>query len=131
MKFLENKRNVIILVASLAILVIAFLYRKELKNLFKPGGIDENTDTCGTKSNPSNEGKVQSKGFPLKLGSKGENVKRIQRIINDKISANIVFPYKPDYLPEDGNWGAKTDKAALKWLKTNSITEEEFKWKMF
>ncbi len=62
--------------------------------------------------------------FPLKKGSSGSYVKKIQEWINKQ--ADIVFvgplfavPGIP--LVTDGIWGSKTD-AALKYISENSVT---------
>lgn len=58
-----------------------------------------------------------SAGFPLQTGSRGENVKTLQRTLNSKINAGLVV---------DGIFGAKTAAALQKAIGKSSITQMDF-----
>jgi len=61
---------------------------------------------------------IANSGFPLQSGSRGENVKRVQAFLNQKLNAGLVV---------DGIFGPNTLKA-LKALNGNSsVSESEFK----
>ncbi len=62
--------------------------------------------------------------FPLKRGSKGDEVLKLQKLIN------LILPYYPGIriarLDEDGNWGTKTNTALKALGVPVVITEEQY-----
>lgn len=55
--------------------------------------------------------------FPLKRGSKNELVKNVQTFLNWKYKAGLTV---------DGDFGAKTETACIKFFKVNSISRQLF-----
>ena len=64
----------------------------------------------------TNEASLSTSSFPLKMGSRGDNVKKWQTYLNGK-GADLVV---------DGVWGPKTEAASLKYQQLNSISEYYF-----
>lgn len=63
--------------------------------------------------------------FPLKYGSKGDNVKKLQIYLNSKGCYSIGdAPCLP--LVVDGVWGPLTQNAVMKVIKDSSITQAYF-----
>lgn len=59
--------------------------------------------------------------FPLKYGSRGEEVKNLQRWLND----HVIIPYA--LLTIDGIWGNNTDAAVRRTLNVTEVTEAWYK----
>lgn len=61
-------------------------------------------------------------GFPLKKGSSGERVRKLQAHINKMWG---LTPVSRDYMPlaEDGIFGVKTEAACKLFLGTESVSE--------
>lgn len=59
--------------------------------------------------------------FPLKQGSRGEEVKNVQAWLND----HVIVPYA--LLTVDGIWGDKTNAAVQRTLNTTQVTEAWYK----
>ena len=55
--------------------------------------------------------------FPLSQGSRGPEIKAVQKYLNSHYNAG---------LDEDGIWGSKTNAALLKYEKTTSVSKAEF-----
>jgi len=55
--------------------------------------------------------------FPLTMGSRGSEVKSVQKYVNGKGESLVV----------DGIWGPLTDAAVLKVLKVSSVSQELYK----
>jgi hypothetical protein len=72
------------------------------------------------KKNKSTGGLNIESGFPLKMGSRGENVKKLQRYLNNKM------PSPMKRLEIDGIFGELTEKALLAVANKNEINEREF-----
>jgi peptidoglycan hydrolase-like protein with peptidoglycan-binding domain len=56
--------------------------------------------------------------FPLQIGSRGENVKKLQSFLNQKINAGLVV---------DGVFGSKTAEAVKKAIGSSQVSESMFK----
>jgi peptidoglycan hydrolase-like protein with peptidoglycan-binding domain len=56
--------------------------------------------------------------FPLQIGSRGENVKKLQSFLNQKINAGLVV---------DGVFGSKTAEAVKKAIGSTQVSESTFK----
>ena len=64
--------------------------------------------------------------FPLRYGSCGKNVAALQRLLKLKFNAELSVSGKTEN-DFDGKFGNLTQAAVLKFLKTNSISEVDFK----
>lgn len=108
MNFIKNltaKQWIIIAVVIIIIIVLIYYFNK-------PKTITTTTST--TTIIPSN---TATNGFPLQMGSRGENVKKWQKYLNTKGAG----------LTEDGIWGPLTEAASTKYMGFNSVTEVYFK----
>ena len=111
-----KKKKLIYLIAGLVILaVVIYLYIKYRQSKpFIPSTPEENAKTSTDLGGTSTPTATDS--FPLKFGSKGLRVKRLQTWINEQ--ANLMQAKNLGYVPNiplaiDGVFGSKTD-AALK-----------------
>lgn len=101
-KNLDTKHWVLILLILVVIVLIVVYYKNKNKN-------------TGT-----NEPELSTK-FPLRKGSSGEEVIKIQQYILSK---------NPGLLPKygaDGIWGSETESAVVQLFGKNEITEVEYK----
>lgn len=124
----KKNNNMLIIAVGTGVIALGYFLYPTLKNLFRKKGssteIDtteteittapglpttgtETTETTGTK--PTNEFSQR-----LTKGSKGDNVKRIQTIINDVASLRKQNEINGVNLPLkiDGNFGVNTEKVA-------------------
>jgi hypothetical protein len=90
-------QTIIILIVVAIIFGVLFFKRDAI--------IDKIIPPVEPSENEESENKVYDDNFPLHEGSKGEKVKRLQKIVNKKTNAG---------LNEDGSWGAKTNSAFRK-----------------
>ncbi len=73
--------------------------------------------------------------FPLKIGSKGENVKRLQAHLNGRIeSSNKLGEGVPTWtmlplLTVDGVFGEKTELEVLRYYSVKEVSQELFNLK--
>ncbi len=105
-----NKKKIIIIVV-IALILGAILYFI----LRKPKAPDASTATPG--STP-----VDSGVFPLKLGSKGSEVKALQSYLNNKYGASLVV---------DGSWGPATGAAVMQFLNRDNVSQAVYdKWNL-
>ncbi|MBI3136044.1 MAG: hypothetical protein HYZ14_15310 [Bacteroidetes bacterium] len=63
-----------------------------------------------------------SAGFPLKRGSRGEWVKKIQQLLIQKYGSSILPKYGAD-----GTWGSEMETALINKGLPNQITEQQIK----
>ncbi len=79
-------------------------------------------DTTGTKSSKSKStSSGTGDGFPLKKGSKGDNVRQLQQALIDKYGSSILPKYGAD-----GDFGSETQNALKKKGLPTSISESTF-----
>jgi LPXTG-motif cell wall-anchored protein len=92
-----------------------FIVKKRKQKQSLQPGLPVNESTNGNfkpvASNP-----VKS-DFPLQIGSRGENVKKLQTYLNQKVNAGLVV---------DGIFGAKTAEAVKKAIGTDKVSQEMF-----
>lgn len=99
-----NKKKILFIVAILAVIAIALwlIFRKP-----KEIALIEGQPAPVIK-------------FPLKLGSSGYGVQQVQKYLNSKYSAGLKV---------DGDWGPKTNDAAILYLKRDNVSEDVYiKW---
>jgi peptidoglycan hydrolase-like protein with peptidoglycan-binding domain len=95
--------------------VLFYFWRKKQK------AAEEENDT--TADNET----VVNANFPLKKGSKGEYVRRLQQHLNNSLKNNFVLYIS--YLEEDGIFGAKTEELLYTFYQVKKVSEEMFKQK--
>lgn len=98
---LDTKTWILILIILVAITAIVIYYKNKNKDV-------------------TNESELSSQ-FPLRKGSSGEEVRKIQEYILTK---------NPGLLPKygaDGQWGSETESAVVQLFGKSEITEVEYK----
>lgn len=107
------KKKVFIFITIAVVAVVIFLIirnRRRQQEEVTTGAITAGGSTSGTGSTTSM--------FPLRKGSRGEKVKRLQHFYNYSFRGELV---------EDGIWGSKTDAAVKSKISTGgSITQAQW-----
>lgn len=122
------KKNTIIalIVAVLAVAgTVVFLWQYDKKQNAAPEAKSEPTKPGTTPAKPKQPVSV----FPLKQGSKGEEVKKLQRKLNEYSDYYyFTMTVKPPYqkLTVDGDFGEKTAANAKVILGATSITKQQY-----
>lgn len=108
---MKNRGWIIGAVIMLLAAVLVFLLRKKIF----PGLYGTETDDTASGTGTASE-------FPLKSGSRGEKVKKLQAHINKMWG---LTPVSRDYMPlaEDGIFGVKTEAACELFLNTKTVSE--------
>lgn len=116
-KTLKKNKQALIMGLVLIALVIAYIKRDDLQHFFRKSEKmhfkSEENSTNFTHFNTTND-------TILKKGSTGEQVRKLQQLLNDKHGKS-----KPQILPlliEDGNFGPKTETMLKKWTGKTSIS---------
>lgn len=106
---MKNKKIAIAVIGGVATVGLGYLVLSLLKK--KPATFGEViTDTKETIVNAPKSitamvtGSYKDIGFPLRKGSGGENVRKLQRFLNDSANYNLVV---------DGKFGEKTELAVI------------------
>lgn len=117
--FLANNKVLTGIILFIAIAVTLWLIFRNKNNT--------NSLPITTPSNNANTGSnapaPDSDAFPIKKGSRGDNVRRLQ------VALNFIDP--SDSITEDGVWGTKTNNKVLTTLATTeygdgpSLTEQQ------
>ena len=129
----KKNNNMLIIAVGTGVIALGYFLYPTLKNLFKkkgssaeidtteteittaPGLPTTGTETTGTtKTETSGTKPINESSQRLTKGSKGDNVKRIQTIINDVASLRKQNEINGVNLPlkVDGDFGANTEKVA-------------------
>ena len=150
----KKKNNMIILAVGTGVIALGFFLYPTLKNLFKkketseeidtieietttaPDQSTSGTETKGTEKKETIKPKIDEFAQRLTKGSKGDNVKRVQTILNDVASLRKQNEINGVQLPLkiDGNFGANTEKVAkaifTKYKESGYITvnQARSKW---
>jgi hypothetical protein len=150
----KKNNNMIILAVGTGVIALGYFLYPTLKNLFKKKGTSEEietteteittapspstsgTETTGTEKKETVKPKIDEFAQRLTKGSKGDNVKRIQTIINDVASLRKQNEINGVQLPlkVDGDFGANTEKVAktifTKYKESGYITvnQARSKW---
>lgn len=150
----KKNNNMIILAVGTGVIALGYFLYPTLKNLFRKKGssaeIDtieietttapdqstSGTETKGTEKKETIKPKIDEFAQRLTKGSKGDNVKRVQTIINDVASLRKQNEINGVQLPLkiDGNFGANTEKVAktifTKYKESGYITvnQARSKW---
>jgi peptidoglycan hydrolase-like protein with peptidoglycan-binding domain len=115
---LQKNKQVLIYGLVLVALVIVYFKRNTIKDFFSKSTSSPATNaanpTPSISSNTANNDSILSKG------SSGEQVRRLQELLNIKHGNNK--PQIIPYLVEDGKFGAATETMLKKWTGKTSIT---------
>lgn len=113
MKKTQNKvKPVVIVVGGVAtVALLYFLYRFLTK---------EESGMVGEDPKKNNNSFCKHKGFPLRYGSCGDEVKDLQRLLNRIIRPPLTL------LKVDGKFGKKTEVASKKELGSKSVSTALF-----
>lgn len=104
----------IIIVTVLLAVVLGLVFFKD--KLFGRNTQPAASETDGSKGDPSASAPV----FPLKKGSQGEEVRKLQHYLNSCLSYYLVLTP----LDEDGVFGAKTEGMCLTVTGSREISQE-------
>jgi hypothetical protein len=88
------------IIAALVLIIIYIVWRARKKNTPVEQIVEEKTKSTTATTNTGLNMESSTDAFPLKVGSKGENVKRLQIALNRINSANKIT--------EDGSFGEQT-----------------------
>lgn len=110
-----NKKTLLFIVIAIIIVIIIVLVFKYRDVLFGVSASPVQLPSPGLPSKSSND------NFPLKLGSRGPNVKILQQSLNN-LSLTLGFTR----LTEDGVFGSKTQDAVNKALSKKEVTQDDF-----
>lgn len=150
----KKNNNMLILAVSTGVLALGYFLYPTLKNLFKkketsaeietetetqtqtPGSTKIEIETTETEKNETKPLKIDEFKQRLVKGSKGENVKRIQTILNDIASLRKQNKINGVNMPlkVDGDFGANTEKVAknifTKYKESGyiSVNQARSKW---
>ncbi len=108
---MTNKWIIIIIGVVLLVVVFTLIAKAGTKNEIIPGGLGTDNGSTSTQSK-----------FPLKLGSRGQEVENWQRYLNSNIS--IIFVV--GRLIVDGNFGTKTQSETMKQIGSNQVSRTEY-----
>jgi len=121
----QKKVFIVLLVISVVIAAIYFVFVKVIDFTKTKQNTDSGSENTGTVSNTT-----QSE-FPLQKGSRGDKVKTLQRWINSQAKAMEVFDTNVLNVPlvVDGVFGSKTDSALsyiskYGWMGSNVTAKE-------
>lgn len=119
-----NKKKIIILSAIITLVIIAIVVmRKKIQaNQLPANKITENPVKIGGKISMPPIPRISGMDFPLKKGSRGNAVRRLQKWINN----NPPVPYRQGFLTEDGIFGDKTLTAVMKKLHMDKVDYQTF-----
>lgn len=125
-KTLKNNKQALIGGLVLIALVIAYFKRDAIKDLFsKSDKLPSNNApvlaSTTTSPKPSSSAKDD---IILSKGSTGEEVRKLQQLLNDKHRQNT-----PTFIPllvEDGKFGSKTETMLKKYTGKTSISINQF-----
>ena len=107
---------------SLPVLVGGFLIYKQFRKKQPSGGLTGNTG-IGSPTGSSTTGSAGASSndfFPLKKGSKGENVKDLQELIL-KINNKLLPRYG-----DDGDFGSETEAAVVSLLNKKVVEFSDY-----
>lgn len=120
-----NKKKIIILSAIITLVIIAIVVmRKKIQanQLPEKKTTDNVKIKIGGKISMPPIPRISVMDFPLKKGSRGNAVRRLQKWINN----NPPVPYRQGFLTEDGIFGDKTLTAVMKKLHMDKVDYQTF-----
>lgn len=108
MKYLKSIPTTTWIIIAIVIIILIIYLATRSKN--------PTITTTTTTVVPALTNVSSGNGFPLQMGSRGDNVKKWQTYLNSKGATLVV----------DGIWGVKTEAASLKYAGFNSVTQDYF-----
>jgi hypothetical protein len=118
---LKKNKQVLIYGLVLIALVIVYFKRDTIKNFFSKSGKSVISNPASTANHTSSvTSNTANNETALSKGSTGEQVKRLQQLLNIKHGNNK--PQIIPYLVEDGKFGAATESMLKKWTGKTSIS---------
>ncbi|BDS12391.1 peptidoglycan-binding domain-containing protein [Aureispira anguillae] len=112
---LNQYQKPLIAAGLLGLLLVLYFYRHKIF-----AGLPGKTSPTPAINNGSNSTTSTSTDPILKMGSRGENVKKLQKLLNDTHKKHT-----PTFIPllvEDGVFGTKTEQMLFKYTNQKSIT---------
>ncbi len=106
----KNKKYIIIAVIIIAIIAFIWWKNKKKEEVKVTESVEEEKQTLFPKEEIMTS-------FPLQLGSKGPEVKKLQTWMLKNEGAQIKV---------DGIWGKETDAAVKKFLKLSQVNKEKY-----
>lgn len=111
---MKSKYTIWVIVA-IVVAVLVFFYFKSKKKKSEPIPEASNKSSVNSvKKKPSPD------AFPLRKGSSGENVRKLQELLNLKIKPPMVM------LIADGVFGEKTEEALVRYFGIDYLTEDNY-----
>lgn len=131
----QNKTTTAV-IAAVVIAAILYFFRDKIfaKNTNDQGDYIQTGASNSYKASTSSTSSTSNKGENAMLsnGSSGEEVKELQRLLNQKQRTTIPDKDSPlvllhgamqgSLLTEDGKFGSKTEQALYRWTNLTSIT---------
>ncbi len=100
----------ILVIGTIAFVLIKRKKRKALANQY----LDTPSGSGSSSSGSSSGGSYSRRGFPLKKGSGGNEVKALQKYLNSVNNYGLVV---------DGKFGSKTENALKRWNGKTEVSE--------
>lgn len=115
-KTLKKHQPALFVGVVFVLVLLAYFKQDSIKAFFsKPKTSPSKSSSTGNKKTSTN-----SKDSILSQGSKGEQVRKLQKLLNDRHRQSA--PTLKPYLVEDGVFGAKTESMLKKYTNQTSIT---------
>lgn len=131
-----TKQNKILITVLVVVIITAFLLwpKKSKAQKVKEQLSNENGNATSTNNTRGAAASITPSvipgvpvdvkdAFPLKMGSRGDRVRRLQQILN---LTNKHHKTGVPFLVEDGIFGAKTDKAVRMWFSNGQISQSTY-----
>ncbi len=135
---IKQNKSITAVIIVIVIAVIIYYFRDKIfgKTMTKEEDYmvtNASGSSSASKSTYTSSNSNSDTGELLKMGSKGNSVKELQRLINKKQKttttapkdAPLIYNYGDtpgSMLTEDGIFGAKTEHALYRWTQMKSIT---------
>jgi peptidoglycan hydrolase-like protein with peptidoglycan-binding domain len=118
---LKQNKQALIYGLVLVALVIVYFKRETIKDFFSKSGKSSSSNAASTANNtPTIVSNTANAEVILSNGSTGEQVRRLQQLLNEKNNKSQPTFLLP--LVEDGNFGKKTETMLKKYTDKTSIS---------
>lgn len=118
-KTLKKHQPALFVGVVFVLVLLAYFKQDSIKAFFsKPKTSPSKSSSTGNKKTSTQT--TNSKDSILSQGSKGEQVRKLQKLLNDRHRQSA--PTLKPYLVEDGVFGAKTESMLKKYTNQTSIT---------